>query len=294
MIVAALAAAALGAVLNPAAGAQASDKWSLNGTFTATSNGEWARTNDILHDERSVRAIWTVSSQCSYPTECTGTVSSDQGWTAPIYQTGGEWYVKHVVPRWIPCPDGSTADGYQVFRFQGNDPGGDSTDPTSDVLVGEDATTGPSGAAGAASRCSSPCRSSWSRWVDQRQPVGSRSVQGRSPPAATTSVWRATLPSAVTNCPVFGSYVAIATDGPAVEPKELGATAAPAGGRRIRRRRGISGRCWAGGQRRIGARAPSGRTPQEGRALQRPVDVVLETDSVIGRDALGDQIRIER
>ena len=148
VIAAVLAAAALSAALTPAAGAQASDKWSLNGTFTATSNGEWARTNDIFHDERSVRAIWTISSQCSYPTECTGTVSSDQGWTAPIYQTGGEWYVKHVVPRWIPCPDGSTADGYQVFRFKGMTPGGDSTDPTSDVLVGEDATTGPSGACG--------------------------------------------------------------------------------------------------------------------------------------------------
>ncbi|MCB1127660.1 MAG: hypothetical protein KDB56_14575 [Mycobacterium sp.] len=148
VIAAALTAATLGAVLTPAAGAQASDKWSLNGTFTATSNGEWARTNDIFHDERSVRAIWTVSSQCSYPTECTGTVSSDQGWTAPIYQTGGEWYVKHIVPQWIPCPDGSTADGYQVFRFKGMTPGGDSTDPTSDVLVGEDATTGPSGACG--------------------------------------------------------------------------------------------------------------------------------------------------
>ena len=65
-----------------------------------------------------MRAIWTVSSQCSYPTECTGTVTSNQGWTAPIYQTGGEWYVKHVVPQWIPCPDGSTADGLQMFRFK--------------------------------------------------------------------------------------------------------------------------------------------------------------------------------
>jgi len=131
-----------------AAPSYASAEWALNGTFTATSNGEWARTNDVFRTEQSVRAIWTITSQCSYPTECTGTVTSDQGWTAPIYQTGGEWYVKHVVPRWMPCPDGSTADGYQVFRFKRMTADGDSTDPTSNTLLGEDATTGPSGACG--------------------------------------------------------------------------------------------------------------------------------------------------
>ena len=61
--------------------AHASDKWALNGTFTATSNGEWSRTNDVFVDQVSVRAMWTISSQCSYPTECTGTVTSNQGWT---------------------------------------------------------------------------------------------------------------------------------------------------------------------------------------------------------------------
>jgi len=141
-----LAAALLGGVA--AAPTQAAGGWALNGTFTATSNGEWARSNDIFHKQSSVRAVWTVSSQCSYPTECTGTVTSDQGWTAPIYQTSGEWYVKHVVPRWIPCADGSTADGLQVFRFRAMTPDGSTTDPTSDTLVGEDATTGPSGACG--------------------------------------------------------------------------------------------------------------------------------------------------
>jgi hypothetical protein len=123
-------------------------EWALNGTFTATSNGEWARSNDIFHDQKSVRAIWTVSSVCSYPTECSGTVTSDQGWTAPIYQTGGEWYVKHVVPQWIPCQDGSAADGFQVFRFKRMTLDGDMTDPSSNTLIGEDATTGPSGACG--------------------------------------------------------------------------------------------------------------------------------------------------
>ena len=128
--------------------AAAAAKWALNGTYTATSNGEWARTNDVFHDERSVRAVWSISSQCSYPTECTGTVSSDQGWSAPIYQRSGEWYVKHVITGWMPCPDGSSGDGLQVFRFKAMTPDGDEIDPTSNTLIGEDATTGQSGACG--------------------------------------------------------------------------------------------------------------------------------------------------
>jgi hypothetical protein len=133
------------AVASPAA---ASSEWALNGTFTATSNGEWARSNDVFHDQPSVRAVWTITSQCSYPTECTGTVTSNQGWTAPIYQMSGEWYVKHIVPKWMPCPDGSTADGFQVFRFKAMTADGSNTDPTSNTLIGEDATSGPSGACG--------------------------------------------------------------------------------------------------------------------------------------------------
>ena len=46
------------AVTAVAAPAAASEDWALNGTFTATSNGEWARNNDVFHDERSVRATW--------------------------------------------------------------------------------------------------------------------------------------------------------------------------------------------------------------------------------------------
>lgn len=140
--------AALLGCIATAAPAEAADRWSLNGTYTATSNGEWSKTNDVFRNQVSVRALWTVSSECSYPTECTGTVTSNQGWTAPIYQTGGEWYVKHIVPQWIPCADGSSADGFQVFRFKPMTAAGDYVDPTSDTLVGEDATTGPSGACG--------------------------------------------------------------------------------------------------------------------------------------------------
>ena len=141
-------AAAVIAALGAASPVHADGTWALNGTFTATSNGEWAKSNDIFHNQQSVRAVWTISSECSYPTECAGTVTSDQGWTAPIYQTGGEWYVKHVVPQWIPCQNGPAADGLQVFRFKRMTPDGDTTDPSSNTLIGEDATTGPSGACG--------------------------------------------------------------------------------------------------------------------------------------------------
>ncbi|MBI3690687.1 MAG: hypothetical protein HY239_08550 [Mycolicibacterium aromaticivorans] len=145
--VTALTTAVLGGLLNPAA-ANAGEKWALNGTFQATSNGEWATTNDVFHDERSIRSIWTINSTCSYPTECTGTVSSDAGWTAPIYQTGGDWRVKRVIEDWMPCQDGTSAPGLQVIRFHGSSPGGDQTDPTSNTLVGQDSTTGQPGACG--------------------------------------------------------------------------------------------------------------------------------------------------
>ena len=185
--------------------ARASDGWALNGTFTATSNGEWARTNDVFHDERSVRAVWTITSQCSYPTECTGTVSSDQGWTAPIYQTSGEWYVKHVVENWMPCPDGSSAPGYQVFRFKRMTPDGGYR-PDLQRL-------GWRGCHHRTQRClrSQPvvvhCHAVQAGQTDltTTQPVGNRSVQDRSPTGATTSVCRATPPSGVANCPVLGS-----------------------------------------------------------------------------------------
>lgn len=132
-----------------AAPASASDdEWGLNGRYTATSNGEWAKKNDVYRDEAPVRATWTINTVCSYPTECTGNVSSDQGWQAPIYQKGGIWYVKRTLPQWEPCPDGTAADGLQVFRFAPTTPDGSQTDANSTMLVGEDQATGPAGACG--------------------------------------------------------------------------------------------------------------------------------------------------
>jgi len=122
--------------------------WGLNGTYVATSNGEWAKTNDIFHNEQSLRSTWTISTVCSYPTECSGTVNSDAGWSAPIYQKAGVWYLRRVVPRWEPCQDGTAADGLQLFRFIPATADGASVDPNSTTLVGEDQTTGVAGACG--------------------------------------------------------------------------------------------------------------------------------------------------
>jgi hypothetical protein len=122
--------------------------WGLNGTYTATSNGEWAKTNDVFHDEASIRSTWAISSTCSYPGECTGSVTSDWGWTAPIYQKGGVWYVKRTVEAWQPCADGTAAPGLQVFRFYNAVPDGSAADPSSSTLLGDDQTTGISGSCG--------------------------------------------------------------------------------------------------------------------------------------------------
>src|SRR5690606_41696801 len=71
---------ALGLATSPDAGADTAD-WGLNGTYIATSNGELARKNEVFFEQRSLRSTWTISTQCSYPGECTGTVVSEWGWT---------------------------------------------------------------------------------------------------------------------------------------------------------------------------------------------------------------------
>jgi hypothetical protein len=130
----------------PVAGA--TESWGLNGTYVATSNGEWAKTNDIYHDEDSIRSTWNIATNCSYPTECTGTVSSDWGWSAPIYMKSGVWYLKRTVDNWQPCPDGTAGPGLQVFHFYPATPDGGGNDPASSTLMGEDQTTGVSGSCG--------------------------------------------------------------------------------------------------------------------------------------------------
>lgn len=145
-VAALLAAAISGIGIAPRAAATGGED-AINGTFTATSNGEWAQMNDRFQSEATVRATWTVTSKCVLPFSCAGTVTSSLGWTEDIYRENENWYVKHYIPDWIPCPDGTRAPGLQVYRFiPANDDG--LQQQKSDVLVGEDETTGESGACG--------------------------------------------------------------------------------------------------------------------------------------------------
>lgn len=124
-------------------------EYALNGTYSVVSNGEWAKVNERYEDKPTVRSEWTIASTCSTPITCAGTVSSSQGWTADVYTTSGRnWYVRRAVPDWIPCPDGSTAPGVQVFRFHPETTTNTDGSATPGVLVGEDVTTGESGNCG--------------------------------------------------------------------------------------------------------------------------------------------------
>jgi hypothetical protein len=123
------------------------DRWALNGTYLATSNGEWARTNEVFRDEAVVRSTWAIATTCSTESDCTGRVTSDQGWTAEITTRNVEWVVKRDVPNWEPCPNGSNVVGSQLYRFYPADPTG-ITDFNSTTYVGLDITRGPSGACG--------------------------------------------------------------------------------------------------------------------------------------------------
>ena len=137
------------AVGGPGAGSARADvtQPEINGTYAATSNGEWARTNDVYHDEGTIRSTWTITSSCSDPLTCSGTVTSDQGWTSALSFIGGTWFVKRDLPGWEQCWDGTAATGHQVYRFYPVDDDG-YVNAGSGTLAGEDATTGPSGACG--------------------------------------------------------------------------------------------------------------------------------------------------
>ncbi|HXY66906.1 MAG TPA: hypothetical protein VEI45_21690 [Mycobacterium sp.] len=123
------------------------DDDALSGTYLATSNGEWAKTNDSYHNEATVRSTWTITSTCTTPFDCIGRVTSDAGWSADLHRQNSEWTVKREVPNWERCDDGTAFTGLQEYRFYPAAASGISS-PGSTTLVGEDKTTGPSGACG--------------------------------------------------------------------------------------------------------------------------------------------------
>jgi hypothetical protein len=127
------------------------EQYAINGTYSVVSNGEWAQQNDRYQDEPSVRSTWTVNTTCSTAMTCAGKVTSSLGWTEDIYTlSGSQWFVKHYVQDWIPCPDGTTAPGLQVYRFYpATDSGNHAIAGTPiNLMVGEDQTTGVSGNCG--------------------------------------------------------------------------------------------------------------------------------------------------
>ncbi|MDI3315380.1 MAG: hypothetical protein QJR12_14245 [Mycobacterium sp.] len=144
-----LVAAALSALLGGVAPARASkEDVAINGTYRATSIGDWAKTNEQYHDEATVTSIWTINSSCATSQDCTGTVISDQGWSAPLFMHDGAiWYVKRDVPNWETCPDGTSYPGRQTFYFYPVNSDG-LEQIGSPTLAGKDRTVGPSGACG--------------------------------------------------------------------------------------------------------------------------------------------------
>ena len=141
---------ALFASLGPATPASASNYgYELNGKYRVISNGDWAQTNLVYIDEKTVVQTWTFSTSCTSPLDCTGTVTSDQGWTALAVFNGNYWVVDRVIQNWEPCPDGTAAPGAQKFMFWGtNSIEGVTNDRNVDLLAGRDRTQAPSGACG--------------------------------------------------------------------------------------------------------------------------------------------------
>jgi hypothetical protein len=126
------------------------DEMPINGTFIARSMGDWAQTRDSYHNEVTVTSTWTINSTCTGPTDCTGQVQSDKGWTAPLLWYGGAWEVKREIPNWEPCEDGTAYTGHQFIRFVGVDEDGlqITRQSTAIQFSGTDRTDGESGACG--------------------------------------------------------------------------------------------------------------------------------------------------
>ncbi len=121
----------------------------ISGTYTATVVGDWARTNTVLRQEATVRSTWTITSSCTTAQDCSGQVTSDQGWSAPMIMHDGQmWTVKHDIPNWETCPDETSFTGRDVIFFYPANPETGELVNGSSVLAGREKTTGPSGACG--------------------------------------------------------------------------------------------------------------------------------------------------
>ncbi|WP_395308600.1 hypothetical protein V4U86_25275 [Mycobacterium sp. AMU20-3851] len=84
--------AAAGLALSVGAGAAHADPPLLNGNFLGG----------------DAENLWTIASTCA-PAGCTGTVSSNQGWSSPMTLQDGRWYFLVTKPDGFICSDGSFA-----------------------------------------------------------------------------------------------------------------------------------------------------------------------------------------
>ena len=122
---------------------------SVNGTFTATIIGDWARTRQVFHQEPVERSTWKITTSCSTAEDCGGQVTSDQGWTAPLHMTDGlTWYARRDIPNWETCPDGTAFPGKDYVYFYPADPETGLLVLGSPIFAGREETNGPSGACG--------------------------------------------------------------------------------------------------------------------------------------------------
>lgn len=120
----------------------------ISGTWRVFSDGEWARTNQVKFKQQSVLETWTVNVSCVSPIECSGEVRSDRGWTGTA-RLDAFWYVEHVVPNWMPCPNGTFATGYQKFQLWGVNPENEQgVTRNIKTFAGRNITKGDSGACG--------------------------------------------------------------------------------------------------------------------------------------------------
>ena len=131
----------------PPTAAGSGEGWGLNGRYIATSNGDYAQSNEIYHDESTIRSTWTITTTCTSPVDCTGRVVSDLGWSADVNYAGSEYFVKHDIPNWEPCANGGSRVGHQIYRFYPVDANG-FVSVGADVFAGQDKTSGDSGACG--------------------------------------------------------------------------------------------------------------------------------------------------
>lgn len=146
---AAIVASATGLFLGPAQAHAIVGGAPLNGRYLVISNGQWAQTNDVYHDEQTVRQEWTINSSCTDSSTCSGTVHSSLGWSAELRYVDSWWTINRELNGWEPCPDGSATPGHQHYQFWGVDTKtGLEDDSNSTLLAGNDITYGDSGACG--------------------------------------------------------------------------------------------------------------------------------------------------